>query len=47
MNNVYVSPVCHLVEVAAQVSICLTVSPAMDTPIVTPTPVHPGPVGPV
>lgn len=42
MNNVYVSPVCHLVEVAAQMSICQTVSPAMDTPILSPTEGHGG-----
>ena len=40
MNNVYVSPVCHLVEVAAQMSICQTVSPAMD--ILSPTEGHGG-----
>lgn len=39
----YVSPVCHLVEVAAQMSIC-GVS-GQETPIIEPTEGH-GPLGP-
>lgn len=46
MNNVYVSPVCHLVEVAAQVSIC-QISPNINTPILSPTEGHGGPGNPV
>lgn len=41
MNKVYVSPVCHLVEVAAQMSVICT----SEQEVLVPTPDH-GPTGP-